>query len=103
VAYCTGLSIDIPSGVQSPTGKPPLASPGHAPPIRASSDRNLSSSAASTPNKPAALAGSGGSGNIAAATAKAIKSDCGRFKVYEVSVCFMGLLSCSSPCLFSEV
>lgn len=77
--------MDIPSGVQSPTGKPPLASPGgHAPPIRTGSERNLSS-AASTPSKQAPLSTSGGSGNVTAA-AKAIKSDRGRFKVYEVWV-----------------
>ncbi|KAK9909926.1 hypothetical protein WJX75_009604 [Coccomyxa subellipsoidea] len=79
-----GLSVELPSGLQSPTGKPPLASPGHPVPTRTSSERSLS--AASTPGK-APLAGSGGSG---AATAAALaskgvpmKGDRGRFKVYE--------------------
>ncbi|BDA42758.1 probable serine/threonine-protein kinase OSR1 at N-terminal half [Coccomyxa sp. Obi] len=79
-----GLSVEVPSGWQSPTGKPPLASPGHAPPVRTSSERSLS--AASTPGK-APLAGSGGSLPPANAAhpgkGVAIKGDRGRFKVYE--------------------
>ncbi len=74
--------MEVPSGWQSPTGKPPLASPGHAPPARTSSERSLS--AASTPGK-VPLAGSGGSLPPAnAAKGVAIKGDRGRFKVYEV-------------------
>ena len=103
-----GLSVELPSGLQSPTGKPPLASPGHPVPTRTSSERSLS--AASTPGK-APLAGSGGSG---AATAAALaskgvpmKGDRGRFKVYEVrhtlgcaAACFV-LLFCT--CLVRQV
>lgn len=97
-----GLTVDLashplhlPSGVQSPTGKPPPSPGGHAPPARSASERSLS--AASTPGKgpgapPAPLGGAGGSGNVAAAVAAAaaagkgvpIKGDRGRFKVYEV-------------------
>lgn len=82
--------MEVPSGLQSPTGKPPLASPGgHAPPARSSSERSLS--AASTPGK-APLSGSGGSLPAASAAALAskgvaIKGDRGRFKVYEVRPC----------------
>ena len=92
--------LQLPPGGQSPTGKPPPSPGGHAPPQRSASERSLS--AASTPGKgPGAppLGGSGGSGNVAAAVAAAtgaaggkgmpIKGDRGRFKVYEVSSCYM--------------
>lgn len=98
-------ALQLPGGLQSPPGgaKPPLASPGHAPPPqRSASERSLSG--ASTPGRGggpagAPLGGSGGSGNVAgiaaaaaaAAAGKAapsagvsIKGDRGRFKVYEV-------------------
>lgn len=83
-----GLTVDIPqpgvpSGVQSPTGRPPLASPGQqAPPQRSASDRALQpGSATSTPGKAAAPAP-----GAAPVTSKGmpIKGDRGRFKVYEV-------------------
>lgn len=90
---CAVLSVELPSGLQSPTGKPPLASPGQ--PTRSSSERSLS--AASTPGK-APLAGSGGSGAATAAALAgkgvAIKGDRGRFKVYEV-----GALTPFAACL----
>ncbi|CAK0760674.1 hypothetical protein CVIRNUC_002790 [Coccomyxa viridis] len=83
-----GLSVEVPqlgvpSGVQSPTGRPPLASPGQpAPPARSGSDRALQpGSATSTPGK----AGAPGAAGAAAAASKGmpIKGDRGRFKVYE--------------------
>ena len=83
-----GLSVEVPqpgvpSGVQSPTGRPPLASPGQtAPPARSASDRALQpGSATSTPGK----AGAPAAGAAAAASkGMPIKGDRGRFKVYEV-------------------
>jgi len=75
----------VPSGVQSPTGRPPLASPGQAPPPqRSASERTLQpGSATSTPGKapaPAAVPGPA----AAASKGMPIKGDRGRFKVYEV-------------------
>ena len=101
----TSYPLQLPSGVQSPTGgKPPLASPGgHAPPQRSGSERSLSG--ALTPGRGAPsglLAGSGGSGSVAAAAAVAasgkssgmqIKGDRGRFKVYEVGLLPWGSLA----------
>ena len=89
----SGLSVDVPpggqpSGVQSPTGRPPLASPGQAPPPqRSASDRLLQpGSAASTPGKaPAPAPGAA----LAAGKGMPIKGDRGRFKVYEVCLRFL--------------
>ena len=88
-----GLSVEVPqlgvpSGVQSPTGRPPLASPGQpAPPARSGSDRALQpGSATSTPGKAVAPA----TGAAAAASkGMPIKGDRGRFKVYEVCLRFL--------------
>ena len=88
-----GLSVEVPqpgvpSGVQSPTGRPPLASPGQpAPPTRSASDRTLQpGSATSTPSK----AGAPAAGAAAAASkGMPIKGDRGRFKVYEVLLLLM--------------
>ena len=84
-----GLSVEVPqpgvpSGVQSPTGRPPLASPGQpAPPARSGSDRALQpGSATSTPGKAGAPAAAGAA--AAASKGMPIKGDRGRFKVYEV-------------------
>ena len=84
-----GLSVEVPqpgvpSGVQSPTGRPPLASPGQpAPPARSGSDRALQpGSATSTPGKAGGPAAAGAA--AAASKGMPIKGDRGRFKVYEV-------------------
>ncbi len=81
-----------PSGVQSPTGRPPLASPGQAPPPqRSASERLLQpGSATSTPGKAPAPAPVPGAAP-GASKGMPIKGDRGRFKVYEVrdpSLCF---------------
>ena len=74
-----------PSGVQSPTGRPPLASPGQAPPPqRSASERLLQpGSATSTPGKAPAPAPVPGAAP-GASKGMPIKGDRGRFKVYEV-------------------
>ncbi len=76
----------VPSGVQSPTGRPPLASPGQAPPPqRSASERLLQpGSATSTPGKaPASMPMP--SAAPAGSKGMPIKGDRGRFKVYEVN------------------
>ena len=88
-----GLTVDIPqpgvpSGVQSPTGRPPLASPGQPPPPqRSASERALQpGSATSTPGKaPGPTAGAAGA--AVGSKGMPIKGDRGRFKVYEVRSC----------------
>ncbi|CAL5219491.1 g1332 [Coccomyxa viridis] len=89
IAPGNGLSVEIPptgvpSGVQSPTGRPPLASPGQAPPPqRSASERLLQpGSATSTPGKaPASMPMP--SAAPAGSKGMPIKGDRGRFKVYE--------------------
>ncbi len=88
-----GLTVDIPqpgvpSGVQSPTGRPPLASPGQPPPPqRSASERALQpGSATSTPGKAPGPA-AGAAGAAVGSKGMPIKGDRGRFKVYEVCSC----------------
>ena len=78
----------VPSGVQSPTGRPPLASPGQPqPPQRSASERALQpGSATSTPGKAPGPA-AGAAGAAAGSKGLPIKGDRGRFKVYEVRSC----------------
>ena len=88
--------------MQSPTGRPPLASPGQAPPPqRSASERALQpGSASSTPGKappPASMPVPGAA--PAGSKGMPIKGDRGRFKVYEVGLplkCLTNILFCTT-------